>query len=252
MVTEDSASVFLQNLLLRKRTKMAESIPLANAKTKEVQGLERLRDAYMKQQGLGDPEEVTDNLFESIRNAIVIECQLSLLEAEVDTISEAIGADVSAARPHRFKATKFALPTTCQFCQGKVFGLGGLVCQPCGFICHAKCEPKVSTRLGETRSERWRDSLQLFVCYRRRCLRLVELLLPRSRTFRTWRSAHRSFAPRLHAALAPQQQPLQKEERQGHQRHRQLRYDAAYRLLLRQHLLQEQVVEPLPRRHPAG
>lgn len=130
-------------MLIRKRQQMSEMIPLVNSKAKEIQGLENLRDAYLKQKGLGDPEEVTDNLLESVRSAIVVEAQLSLLEAEVQTISDALGGDLGDARPHRFKATKFALPSTCQYCEGKVFGLNGLVCQPCGFVCHPKCEPKV-------------------------------------------------------------------------------------------------------------
>ncbi|CAO1632416.1 unnamed protein product [Parajaminaea phylloscopi] len=141
--TEASAKTFLQNMLIKKRQAMAELIPLVNSKAKEISGLENLRDAYLDQPGLGDPEEVTDSLLESIRAAIVAETQLSLLEAEVQWISETLGGDLGDSKPHRFKTAKFALPSTCQYCEGKVFGLSGLVCQPCGFVCHPKCEPKV-------------------------------------------------------------------------------------------------------------
>lgn len=141
---EPSAKIFLQNMLIRKHRQISEIIPLVNSKAKEIQGLENLRDAYLNQKALGDPEEVTDNLLERIRKAIVAEAQLSLLEGEVQWIFETLGGDLGDARPHRFKTAKFAIPSTCQYCEGKVFGLSGLICQPCGFVCHSKCEPKVS------------------------------------------------------------------------------------------------------------
>lgn len=144
MVVEPAgAKTYLSNMLIRKRQRMTEDIPLVNSKAKEIQGLERLRDAYLKDAKLGDPEEVTDNLLESVRGSLLIEAALSILEAEVATISSAIGS-VGDVRPHRFKAAKFALPSTCGYCEGKVFGLSGLSCAPCGFVCHVKCEPKVA------------------------------------------------------------------------------------------------------------
>lgn len=145
MSTEPSAVTFLQNRLLRCRARIAELEPLAEAKLKEVEGLRNLRDAYEKQHDLGNPDEVMDNLFESVRTLFGFEIELHDLEAEVDTITANIGGDQSQARPHRFKPASFGIPTKCDLCGDKIWGLAskGSVCKPCGYTVHQKCEMKV-------------------------------------------------------------------------------------------------------------
>ncbi|KAN0059693.1 Protein BZZ1 [Thecaphora frezii] len=145
MSVEPAPTVFLQNRLLRCRAKLAELDPLADAKRKEVAGLENLRDAYEKQEGLGDPDAVLDNLFESLKKAFAFEIEICLLEAEVEKIVSAIGENQGDARPHRFKPASFTIPTTCDYCNGTIWGIAkqGCVCKPCGYTVHAKCEMKV-------------------------------------------------------------------------------------------------------------
>ncbi|TKY85284.1 hypothetical protein EX895_006364 [Sporisorium graminicola] len=145
MSTEPSAVTFLQNRLLRCRSRIAELKPLIEAKSKEVGGLQNLRDAYEKQQDLGNPDEVMDHLFEATRTLFGFEIELYDLEAEVDTIIANIGENQGQARPHRFKPASFGIPTTCHFCGDKIWGLSkqGSVCKPCGYTVHQKCEMKV-------------------------------------------------------------------------------------------------------------
>ncbi|CDR88269.1 related to BZZ1-Myo3/5p-Bee1p-Vrp1p actin assembly complex component [Sporisorium scitamineum] len=145
MSTEPSAVTFLQNRLMRCRSRIAELEPLVEAKSKEVDGLQNLRDAYEKQQDLGNPDEVMDNLFEATRILFGFEIELFNLEAEVDTIIANIGENQGQARPHRFKPASFGIPTTCHFCGDKIWGLSkqGSVCKPCGYTVHQKCEMKV-------------------------------------------------------------------------------------------------------------
>ncbi|SPO38116.1 related to BZZ1 - Myo3/5p-Bee1p-Vrp1p actin assembly complex component [Pseudozyma flocculosa] len=145
MSVEAAPTVFLQNRLLRCRAKLAELDPLAEAKRKEVAGLENLRDAYEKQDGLGDPDAVLDNLFESLKTAFAFEIEICLLEAEVERIVGAIGENQGEAKPHRFKPASFTIPTTCQYCNGTIWGIArqGCICKPCGYTVHAKCEMKV-------------------------------------------------------------------------------------------------------------
>lgn len=141
MVTEDSAKVFLQNMLLRKEKTIADQTPLAAAKAKEIEGLQRLQAAYLDKPSLGNPEDITDNLLESVRANIVLESQLSILEAEVEAIVEAIGEDRGNAKPHLFKPHTFAIPAKCGLCEGNIFPKG-LSCK-CTFTVHSKCEGKV-------------------------------------------------------------------------------------------------------------
>ncbi|PWZ00849.1 hypothetical protein BCV70DRAFT_210911 [Testicularia cyperi] len=145
MSTEPSAVVFLQNRLIRARSRIEELEPLCQAKSKEVSGLEELRDAYAQQDGLGNPEEVLDDLFEATRSLLGFEIELHTLNAEVDTILTAIGENQGAARPHRFKPASFTIPTSCNFCGGTIWGIAkqGAVCKPCGYTVHQKCEMKV-------------------------------------------------------------------------------------------------------------
>lgn len=133
-------------MLLRKQRQLSETIPLIEAKAKEIAGLTKLRDAYLAKQGLGDPAEVTDQLLESIRGAIALEVAASLLDSEIETISASIGSDhLRSARPHQFEPKAFTIPATCALCQGKIFGLNrqASVCKSCSYTCHQKCEPKV-------------------------------------------------------------------------------------------------------------
>lgn len=145
MLTEPAAVTFLQNRLLRCRSRIAELEPLVEAKAKEVQGLRKLLDAYQEQQDLGNPDEVMDNLFEATRNLFGFEIELHNLRSEVDAIVSTIGQDQGQARPHRFKPASFGIPTTCHFCGDKIWGLAskGSVCKPCGYTVHQKCELKV-------------------------------------------------------------------------------------------------------------
>ncbi|PWN49546.1 hypothetical protein IE53DRAFT_369667 [Violaceomyces palustris] len=145
MSTEQDPRVYLQNRLIRCRARLGELQPLVESKRREVAGLENLKDAYEKQEGLGDPDEVMDNLFESLRQAFTLESEEALLVEEIECIRGAIGDDEGQARPHRFKPASFTIPTTCDYCGGTIWGIArqGFVCKPCGYTVHSKCEMKV-------------------------------------------------------------------------------------------------------------
>ncbi len=145
MSTEPAAVVFLQNRLLRCRTRIRELEPLVSAKAKEVDGLQNLRDAYQGNQALGNPDQVMNDLFEATRTLFGFEIELHNLTAEVETITATIGENQGQARPHRFKPASFTIPTACHLCGEKIWGLAkqGAVCKPCGYTVHQKCQMKV-------------------------------------------------------------------------------------------------------------
>ena len=178
MAVEDSAArTVLQNRLLKARQKRSETTAKEQNRKREVQGLINLRDAYAKQDGLGDPDEVMDvsmpsvscqqfnrsaeahlpkNLLESSRELLMLECSSACLEAEESLLVDCLGASVAAgltdsAAPHSFQPASFTIPTSCDFCGGTIWGIakqGGLFCRPCGFTVHAKCELKVEPTCG--------------------------------------------------------------------------------------------------------
>lgn len=169
----ESSKVFLQNKLLRARKKLRELKPLVETKRREIAGLENLREAYERQEGLGDGDEVMEvssknerrvkrnvelnfssllqqNLLDCSRQLLSHQTMIVLLETEVECIISAIGDDEGEARPHRFKPASFTIPTTCNFCEGTIWGIAkqGFVCKPCGYTVHSKCEMKVSSGEG--------------------------------------------------------------------------------------------------------
>jgi hypothetical protein len=48
------------------------------------------------------------------------------------------------ARNHNFKSETFKIPTNCDLCGDRIWGINakGFVCRDCGFTCHSKCEMK--------------------------------------------------------------------------------------------------------------
>ncbi|KAL9938707.1 hypothetical protein V8E36_002426 [Tilletia maclaganii] len=145
MTAQGSPKTVLQNVLLRDRKKLVDLGSSLEAKRRELSGLEELCDAYAGNEKLGNVDDVMDNLVESRKQFSTLETSKTLLEAEVAEITRAIGDDEGEARPHRFKHQSFAVPTTCQFCGGTIWGLSkqGSVCKPCGYTAHIKCEIKV-------------------------------------------------------------------------------------------------------------
>lgn len=60
MSDQEAPKVYLQNKLIRSRKKLVELRPVIESKRREIQGLDNLREAYERQEGLGDPDEVMD------------------------------------------------------------------------------------------------------------------------------------------------------------------------------------------------
>ncbi|PWN45721.1 hypothetical protein IE81DRAFT_320022 [Ceraceosorus guamensis] len=145
----EAAKVLLQNRLLKARSRLDELYPIIEAKRKESEGLERLRGAYLENSKLGNVDDVMDQLLETARETCFLEFQASVADSEAEEIVQVIGDDSSDARPHKFTPHGFTIPTTCGFCQSTMWGISGkhgLLCKPCGYACHAKCEPKVPAR----------------------------------------------------------------------------------------------------------
>lgn len=66
-------------------------------------------------------------------------------EVEVSTITSVVGDLSIGARNHNFKSQTFKIPTNCDLCGDRIWGLSakGFDCRDCGYTCHSKCELKV-------------------------------------------------------------------------------------------------------------
>ncbi|OAV88834.1 hypothetical protein PTTG_12168 [Puccinia triticina 1-1 BBBD Race 1] len=137
--------VLLQNRLGQARSKATDLEPTIGAKRHEITGLENLREAYSKNESLGDPDEVVENLLESVRQTITLELQYSVLTKEVEVLEQTLGDDQGSQRPHNFKSASFVTPTSCCLCNSNIWGITkqGVTCKACSISAHVKCGPKV-------------------------------------------------------------------------------------------------------------
>lgn len=71
--------------------------------------------------------------------------KLLRFEVEVEGITSIVGDLTRGAQAHTFKQTSFKIPTTCDLCFEKIWGMSakGSKCTDCGYTAHAKCEMKV-------------------------------------------------------------------------------------------------------------
>ena len=71
--------------------------------------------------------------------------KLLTYQVETETIIATVGDLVRGTQSHNFKSTTFKIPTNCDFCYERIWGLTskGFTCTDCGYSCHSKCEMKV-------------------------------------------------------------------------------------------------------------
>lgn len=145
MVNDEPAKIFLNNKLAKSKKRLIEIQPTIQAKAREISGLKTLREAYSENNALGNPDEVTDGMLESIRHNVLLETVAATLQTEVEMVVATVGDTETDQVQHDFKTASFTIPTTCDYCQSTIWGLAkqGFTCKECGFNCHAKCEMKV-------------------------------------------------------------------------------------------------------------
>lgn len=94
---DDNARVFLSNKLMKLRRKQAQTTVDINGRLKDMEGLLNLKNAYIENNSLGDPEEVQESILEASRAITVLQTMSALYEAEINTIVQTIGGTISIA-----------------------------------------------------------------------------------------------------------------------------------------------------------
>ncbi|KAI1040651.1 hypothetical protein LB505_006517 [Fusarium chuoi] len=74
-----------------------------------------------------------------------IDRQRLTAEVETSTITSVVGDVTLGAKNHNFKSQTFKIPTNCDLCGERIWGLSakGFDCRDCGYTCHSKCPPTV-------------------------------------------------------------------------------------------------------------
>ncbi|EJC97857.1 uncharacterized protein FOMMEDRAFT_114603 [Fomitiporia mediterranea MF3/22] len=150
MVVDPEPKIVLQNKLSRCREKLQEVNGLINSKKRDVDKLSSIVSTYMNDRSLGSVDDIMNDYLGVQHELTLLEFSATILNTEIDTISDALGGDEGSQSPHNFKSTSFSIPTTCGYCKSSIWGLSkqGKTCRTCGLCVHAKCELKVPASCG--------------------------------------------------------------------------------------------------------
>ncbi|KAJ1966569.1 Protein BZZ1 [Dispira parvispora] len=143
-VLDEDAQVFLTNWSAKQQHALADT----QGQIEQVQlSLGELDESLSR----ADPSDPTgtfhlllDKKLEVSRELMTLQWQQSVYSTEITEIGRVIGQPVGS-NAHRFQSHTFAIPTTCDYCQGKIWGMGKneKSCILCGYNVHKKCLLKV-------------------------------------------------------------------------------------------------------------
>ncbi|KAK4888766.1 Protein BZZ1 [Elasticomyces elasticus] len=145
MASDPSSKTFLMNILSKSKSSVGELRRECEGKRKEVEGAKRVRQAIREGRDKRDELEVVRSQLHQQEMLHEAERKMITAEVEASTITAAVGDVTVGARNHAMRNETFRLPTNCDLCGDRIWGLSakGLICNDCGYTCHLKCELKV-------------------------------------------------------------------------------------------------------------
>ncbi|KJY01397.1 actin polymerization protein Bzz1 [Zymoseptoria brevis] len=145
MASDPMSKTFLMNILVKSRAQMGDFKRESDMKRREVDGAKRVRQAIREGKDKRDEVEVVRSQFVHQNALHEAERRRISAEVEVSTILAGVGDVSVGARNHTFKNQTYKIPTSCDLCGDRLWGLNakGMNCEECGFTCHTKCELKV-------------------------------------------------------------------------------------------------------------
>ncbi|KAK4985220.1 Protein BZZ1 [Elasticomyces elasticus] len=145
MAVDEASKTFLRNTLTRSKALLTGLRRDTEQKRKEVEGAKRVRQNIREGKDKRDEVEVVRAQFALQESLHDVLRRLLTAETEVSTITNTVGDLSLGARNHAFKTQTFKIPTNCDLCGERIWGLSakGCDCKDCGFTCHGKCEMKV-------------------------------------------------------------------------------------------------------------
>lgn len=145
IVTDEAAKVFLRNLLSKSKTQVRELRVEADRQKREVDSSRRNRERARQGQDGSSEVDVVRILFPQQEAFHETDRKRVAAEVETSTIMAVVGDLSVGAQNHNFKSQTFKIPTNCDLCGERIWGLSakGFDCRDCGYTCHSKCEMKV-------------------------------------------------------------------------------------------------------------
>lgn len=145
MVVDDTAKIFLRNVLGKSKSQLGDLKREVDKKRREVEGVRRIKQQIREGKDKRDEIEVVKSLFAMQEDLHQADHKRLIAEVETVTITLAVGDVTQGAKSHNFKSQTFKIPTNCDLCGERIWGLSakGFDCRDCGYTCHSKCEMKV-------------------------------------------------------------------------------------------------------------
>ncbi|KAL6230275.1 hypothetical protein BDW75DRAFT_234515 [Aspergillus navahoensis] len=145
LITDEAAKVFLRNLLSKSKTQVRELRVESDQKRREVENAKRVRQSIQEGRDNRNEVDVVRSIFFIQESLHEIERKRLTAEVETSTIISVVGDLSLGAKNHNFKSQTFKIPTNCDLCGERIWGLSakGYDCRDCGYTCHSKCEMKV-------------------------------------------------------------------------------------------------------------
>ncbi|KAI1258622.1 hypothetical protein F5Y18DRAFT_341619 [Xylariaceae sp. FL1019] len=145
MVTDEPAKVFLRNVLNRSKGQLGDLRREVDKKRRDVEGIKRIKQRIRDGTEKKDEVMVVTQLFQMQEDLHQVDRKRLTAEVETSTITTAVGDVTLGAKNHNFKSQTFKIPTNCDLCGERIWGLSakGFDCRDCGYTCHSKCEMKV-------------------------------------------------------------------------------------------------------------
>lgn len=145
MMTSEPAKVFLRNALGKTKSQLAELKREVDGKRRTVDEVKRVKQAVREGKDKRDEIDVLRSVIGLQEDLHEYDRRRVTAEVEVATILSAVGDVSLGAQNHNFKSQTFKIPTNCDLCGERIWGLSakGFDCRDCGYTCHSKCEMKV-------------------------------------------------------------------------------------------------------------
>jgi hypothetical protein len=162
MVVDEAAKVYLRNMLNKSKGQLGELRREADKKRREVEGLRRVKQRVRDGAEQKDEVAVISQLFSMQEDLHQVDRKRITVEVETSTITSAVGDVTLGAKNHNFKSQTFKIPTNCDLCGERIWGLSakGFDCRDCGYTCHSKCEMKVPAECPGEQSKEERKKLK--------------------------------------------------------------------------------------------
>jgi hypothetical protein len=145
MAVDDTAKIFLRNILAKSKPLIKELQSEAATKQREVENVKKARQNIREGRDKRDEVDCVRSLFAIQEEMHAVTRRKLTAEVETSTIVAVVGDLSLRGKNHTFKGETFKIPTNCDLCGERIWGLSakGFSCNDCGYTCHSKCELKV-------------------------------------------------------------------------------------------------------------